>query len=371
VKTYSSPRKKAISEAQLAANAENAKLGCGPKNTEYTRFNAVKHGLTSRMAWRGQDPLRGERFFGFSWDRLDPRNPLEETCVANLLLIRQQEDVFLDAERHALTRQPISHTSTDGRPFTFLHDPGALSTMNQLARQLAHFTRVSEKEFSALLAARKEAASLSTSLAAPRAKLLKAPIAADSAPGINRGSLEDCLADRRLVLPEEDPEVYRSLARGLWSALRPANLLEGFVVVDFIQTQWRLDRVPMIRSVLFERSAISATGHDCGFGFGFIQDAQGCRALDTLCYYEAVLRKRLEKRMALLRKLRKEGWTDAVPAKPEKSVEEPPVAGSEPPAPSPVGVPVSPVPAPEPGPAAPTMATAPTMAMAPPCRWPP
>src|SRR5664279_3875076 len=96
---------KAISQACLAANRENAKHACGPKNTERTRFNAVKHGLTARMAWRGQDPVRSERFFDYAWERLGPRNALEEIRVAELLRTREQEDVFLDVERTALTRQ--------------------------------------------------------------------------------------------------------------------------------------------------------------------------------------------------------------------------------------------------------------------------
>jgi hypothetical protein len=356
VKTTSSPDEKTTSQARLAASRENVKDACWTKNTERTRFNALKHGLTARVAWLGQDPARSEKFFDYAWACLGPRNALEEIRVADLLRTREKEDSFLDVERTVLTRQPISQTSAAGRPFTFLNDPGALSTVNQLTRQVAHVNRVSEKQFSALLAARKEAASFSSSGEALGAKQPKSATAgmpeSGSAPGINRGSLEDCLADRRLVLPGEDVEAYQSLARGLWSVFRPANLLEGFVVVDLIQAQWRVDRVLTIQRVLFERSAISASGHDCGFGFGFIQDAQRCQALDALHHYEAVLRKRLEKRMALWRKLRKEGWTDALPAKPEPPAEEARGAASEPPAPSPAAVPISPLSRPEPGPAA-------------------
>jgi hypothetical protein len=357
VKSDISPDAKAISEARLAANRENAKHSCGPKNTERTRFNALKHGLTARMAWGGQDPARGDRFFQYAWHRLGPRNSFEETCAANLLRTREQEDSFLDAERTVLTRQPISHTSADGLPFTFLHDPDGLNALNQLARQLAHLTRASEKEFSALLAARKESASCSTSVEALGASQLQAPIAgmpeAGSAPCVNRGSLEDCLVDHRLVLPGEDVEAYRSLARGLWSVFRPANLLEGFVVVDIVQVQWCLDRVLNIQGVLLERSAISASGHNCGFGFGFLQDTQRGQTLETLRHYEAVLRKRLDKRLALRRKLRQVGWTDASLGDPQLPTEAARCSPPEPLASAPAVVSTSPGSASEPGQAVP------------------
>ena len=71
-------------------------------------------------------------------------------------------------------------------------------------------------------------------------------------------------------------------------------------------------RVLRIQRILMERSAVSASGHDCGLGFAFIQDSQRCQALDSLRQYEAVLRRRLEKRMSLWRKLRKQGWVSWV-----------------------------------------------------------
>jgi hypothetical protein len=305
------------SAAKIEANGRNAKASCGPRDTRHSRFNAFKHGLTARVAWPGQDPYRSREFFRYCWQRLSPRNPLEETCVGNLLQSRLREDLFLDIEAKVLTRRPIFHTSDDGQSFTFLKDSDGLSALDQLARHLAHFTRVSHKEFLALLTARKESwGTRQTSVEAldeerPESQAAKSPDG-EPAPPVNRGSLEDCLADRRLVLPVEDAEAYQSLAQALWPTFQPCSLLEGFIVVDIIQAQWRLDRVLSMQTVLFQNGVISASGHDCGFGFSFINDVQGCQALDTLRNYEAVLRKRLETRMALRRKLSKEGWSDAI-----------------------------------------------------------
>jgi hypothetical protein len=315
-----------ISEAKLRANRANAKLSCGPKTDAgkaRSRLNALKHGLTARTSWPGQDARRSQEFFRCAWARLDPRNPLEETCVANLLRSRLQEDLFLDVERTVLLRRPVSFTPDDGRPFTFLHDAGALSTMEQLTRHLAHLTRATEKDLVTLMRVRQEnwGERRESALAGTWVEDL-GPAEPDevgtagpevkhpAGPPVNLGTLQDTLADNRLILPGEGAQVYEALVRELWATFRPANMLEGFVACDIIQTQWRLDRVPNIQSVLLERSAISATEHNCGLGFAFIQDSQRCQALETLRQYDAVLRQRLEKRMALFRKLRKQGWLD-------------------------------------------------------------
>jgi hypothetical protein len=120
------------------------------------------------------------------------------------------------------------------------------------------------------------------------------------------------LADRHALLPGEDAQGYATLARALWTTYQPANLLEEFLVSDLIQTQWRLDRLLQIQAVFLQRSAISATGHDCGFGFGFVHDCQRTQTLEALRNYECALRKRLNRRMALWPKLRQQGWQDLV-----------------------------------------------------------
>jgi hypothetical protein len=144
-------------------------------------------------------------------------------------------------------------------------------------------------------------------------------------PGLSPASLEDCLADQRLILPGEHPQAYEALAREVWAAFAPANLLEAFITTDYLQTQWRLNRVPRIEQALFERLAVSTTGDHCGIGFAFIHDSQRHQVLETLGHYEAILRKRLEKRLALFRRLRQEGWNEAVCPRPEPGAQSQPI----------------------------------------------
>src|SRR5439155_10570664 len=53
---------------------------------------------------------------------------------------------------------------------------------------------------------------------------------------------------------------------------------------------------------------ISFSGHDCGTGFAFVNDAQGLDAFGKLARYEATLSRRFFKCFRDLRKLRQEGW---------------------------------------------------------------
>jgi hypothetical protein len=315
MQSESSSNTKPVSAAQLAANRANAKKSCGPRNSENSRFNAVKYGLTARAAWAGENPLQNQEFFRYAWERLRPSNPLEELLVSNLLKSRLREDLFLGIERTVLTRRPVLNSAEDGQTFKFLHDPDGLAAVDQLARQITHLTLTSQRQFLALKKTSKqyqdncpESAGSATSNEVPDLEVSAAQskVISEAAHGkpINRGTLEDCLAESRLILPGEDAESYHSLVAGLWATLQPTNLLEGFVVGDFAQAQWRLDRALNIQTILLERSAVSASGHDCGFAFGFIHNVQRGQALETLRKYEASLNKRQEGRLALLYKLR-------------------------------------------------------------------
>jgi hypothetical protein len=324
-----------MSEAKLRAQRANAKLSTGPSpaGKARSRLNALKHGLTARTAWPGQDARRSREFFARAWARLDPRNALEETCVGNLLQSRLKEDLVSDVERSVLLRRPVCFTPDNGRAFTCLQDASALGTMQQLARHLAHLTRATEKDLLSLMRVRQEnwgerresdlVGSQVDDPGAAEPDGVGAALPEAAAPPVSLGRLEDTLADHRLVLPGEDAQVYELLARELWATLRPANTLEGFIAHDFIQTQWRLDRVLNIQSVLLERSAVSATDHNCGFGFAFIQDSQGDQALETLRQYDGALRKRLQTRMALFKKIRKDGWRDTTLANDQPSAQQP------------------------------------------------
>src|SRR5690242_7408703 len=94
----SSSTSKPLSAARLEANRANAQRSSGPRNPEHPRFNALKHGLTARLAWAGENPQRNQECFRYAWERVGPRNPLEEIHLANLLQTRLREDLFINVE---------------------------------------------------------------------------------------------------------------------------------------------------------------------------------------------------------------------------------------------------------------------------------
>lgn len=329
---------KAVSEAKLAANRANSQLSSGPKTDAgkaRSRSNALKHGLNARVACDGPNGQRNREFFEFVWELLDPRNPLEAICAANLVQSRLQEDLLLDVERTVVTRPPLSLAPVGGQPFNFafLQDASALGTLGQLTRHVTHLTRVSEKDILALVTVRKEnwpgrtennELAPAENLGVPEpgeACVNSPPDEQAAATPVCRGTLAGCLADKRLIMPEEDARVFGALAAELWATFRPVTLLEGFVCSDFVKTEWRLSRVPLWQNVLLDRNSISASGDNCGFGFSFVQDSQHRQALETLRLYAGALSKRLSQRLALWRKLRKSGWTDAcMQERPEEPV---------------------------------------------------
>jgi hypothetical protein len=328
----SNSRSKPVSEAKLKANRCNAQFSTGPspEGKARTRLNALKHGLTARVAWVGQDPARDQEFFRAAWAQIAPRHALEETSLANLLKARLREYLFIEVERTVLTRKPVCTVGTNEvQLYPFLLDPVALKTLEQLVRHLTHLSNVADKGFLALLRARGDCqAGTGTSTAKgtgrPEPDASHPQHAGDRLPDSGTpqgksavgqayplpGTLEACLADTRLVLPHEDAQIYEALARNLWAVLQPRSVLEGFLVTDVIQTQWRLDRILEIQHIVLERESISASQVNCGLAFGFVQDSQRVSALERLRQYEAVLQKRLDKRHTLLAKLRKEGWSD-------------------------------------------------------------
>ena len=312
-----------VSEAKLAANRANAKKSTGPslEGRRRTRFNARKHGLTGKCGLPGLDTPENRGFVRLGFNLIAPRNAVEATYVRSLLLSRLREELFLTIEREVFTRKPVPFEADDQRPYLFLQDPDSLRTLDALTRHLAHLTSASEKELLALLRVREEgwpegSQSASGGSAQPVEDDRATATETEEATGDSiflPGTLEYCQAQTSLVLPDESLRDYENLVRDLWATFAPANTLEGFVITDFIQGRWRLERILRIQGLLLERSAISSSGQNCGVGFAFINDSQGNQSLGSLRAYENVLRRRMDKRMALLRRLRNEGWADCVP----------------------------------------------------------
>jgi hypothetical protein len=317
--TESSGAPKPISEAKLNANRQNGRLTHGPNDPSLTRFNARKDGLTAGLTCLGLDTPENHKAIRLICARLGPRNALEAGFMNRLLWLRLQEGHFLDVERTVLTRKPPSLDPDDRRLFPFLEDPSGLKTLEHLARQLAHFTKLTHEEIQELLQVRKENWANHSQEASPLGQDTTGTFMAQATQSAQVDvsscnlpwTLEACVADTRLILEGENPKAYEILARETWRTLRPANILEGFTAVDLVHGRWRLVRMMPITNILFERCALSASTVDSSrIGLAFVNDSQHRQAMASLRLYEAALHARIKKRLALFRKIRKQGWED-------------------------------------------------------------
>ena len=292
------------SAARVAANRKNAQKSTGPTSVEgkaKSSQNSASHGLTGRMCWAGENAEQEARIFHRAWSRIGPRNIVEELAAASLLQSRARDRFLMTAERTLLVRKPVLRTlSPATHPFPL--DGEGLRALDQLARQIAHLTRVVERDFKALLAARKLTSSQK-----------------EAAPSSNNtlDGLSELQADHSALIDGEEGHRYEDLAEAFWNAYQPANLLERFVVGDIVVTQHRLDRVLEMQTLLLSQRALSATGENCGFGFAFLHDCALTHALESLRNFEAVLRKRIHSRTGLFQKIREAQWRDATPLEPE------------------------------------------------------
>ncbi len=320
---------KKTSEKKIRANRKNGALSKGPGEAAiaHTRFNARQHGLYSRLTLSSQESPESRRSREQAWARVAPRNSIEAGWTTDLLETLRREDRCLEVERTVLTRRPAAVRE---QPYPFLQKRTSLSALKALCRYEAHLCRASEKAIVNLIKVRKEDWSAPEQLAEPESRVPEPSKPGAEIPPLNPTALEECLADQRLVFQGEDPNEYATLVRDLWATLRPSNPLEEFVCRDFVQAQWRLRRVLGIEQTLFERLALSDLEVNCGPGFAFVADAQKNQALEALTSFEAVLRRRIERRLELLRKIRAEWIEEPEPSKDLSATTDPPPSDKAP-----------------------------------------
>lgn len=73
-------------EAQIEANKQNAQLSTGPKNSENTKFNAVKHGLCSKKFMTDGDKEEFNIILQDLIDDLNPQSIIELRIVETMAL---------------------------------------------------------------------------------------------------------------------------------------------------------------------------------------------------------------------------------------------------------------------------------------------
>ncbi len=340
MKPKSKPQPKTISAAKLAANRANAKKSTGPapEGKKRSRCNSSKHLFYAKVLLPSQDTPEMRQAFQFMFERLDPRSGLEELRIRDFLNTRLRESLCLHFEKTVLLRQPAS-VEKDDLPFPFVREPSGVQGLNALSRRLNHLTRTKAKDIQGLLRAREQSQELAASgpPTAPEAASSGNPDAdnvgaiPDSDPGgLLRAAFQGCLTSQSVILPGEDQQQYQAQAESLWSSFAPASLLQVLILSDFIETQWRLDRVPRIEEALLARRRISAKdGTPCDLGFAFINDAQCGQVLGSLEAYEQALRKRRDTLLNLFYQVRKAGWTDALSLQEETVPEAQPTSACE------------------------------------------
>jgi len=102
-----------VSKKKLAANRKNAQSSTGPNDTTNTRYNALKHGISSEQAIvptvDGNDAakLYDERRNGL-WQDLSPQGTLESALVDRIALSMQQHTRLLAYENAVIQLQAES-----------------------------------------------------------------------------------------------------------------------------------------------------------------------------------------------------------------------------------------------------------------------
>jgi hypothetical protein len=121
----------------------------------------------------------------------------------------------------------------------------------------------------------------------------------------SRNSTKHGFYSTAVVLPNEDHEEFLVLARRFVSAYKPCGLQEEELVRSIIETTWRLRRMGLVESQLFQMYG-HYKAEDRGVGTAFAQDAVQGNAFSKLAGYEASLLKKLYRAQDALGRLKSE-----------------------------------------------------------------
>ena len=96
-----------------------------------------------------------------------------------------------------------------------------------------------------------------------------------------------------VLLPDEDQEEFRRLARRLVLAYAPCGVLEEEQVRTIIESRWQLRRASLVDAELFQMYGF-CEGEQRGVGTAFAQDATQGDAFTKLTRYQSFLLRRLQ-----------------------------------------------------------------------------
>ena len=310
--TESTSKPPLVGAAEYAADHRDEQVSIRPNvigENNPADENAGSFDHASRISYpHGENANRVANFYDDARTQFIPRDALEKLHLKSLLRSRMWEDFYISIEVGVLQRCPISQT-LEKEKFLIFNESKDVAILGSLGRYYTHNSRLFEKSVTALMPAvqaqcKPYDADHTPPLVANESKPGGAGI---SVPPINRGTLADLLADHRLVFPGEDAAGFAAMAKDLFSTLQPANIIEGFVAVDIVVAEWRLERLERMKGILFGRLSISATGAERDASFAFVNDYQSNRALEPLLQYESALRRHHDKRLKLHWQLKMNG----------------------------------------------------------------
>jgi hypothetical protein len=116
-------------------------------------------------------------------------------------------------------------------------------------------------------------------------------------------ALKHGLLSQQILLPTEDEASLMQLSERLHSQLQPVGELESLLVERIVAAAWRLRRVLVVETGIYEMERFNYMGEENGLGMAFIRDANGANAFSKLSRYETTIERGLFKALHELQRL--------------------------------------------------------------------
>jgi len=87
------------SEKQIIANQQNSTNSTGPKDTNNTRFNAVKHGLCSKKFRSEEDKKEFNEILQEILEELEPKSKIQLRIIERIAMSLWENQKIIEAEQ--------------------------------------------------------------------------------------------------------------------------------------------------------------------------------------------------------------------------------------------------------------------------------
>jgi hypothetical protein len=127
------------------------------------------------------------------------------------------------------------------------------------------------------------------------AKLSQGPVSALGKSICSRNTVKHALSGATVTLPHENLEEFQKLVAMVFQRFSPQTDMEKYLVQTIAETEWRLRRIPLLKSAVYETAADDESG-----------SASYSKEIASLGLHETRLQRKLEKKTAEFEKLRRE-----------------------------------------------------------------